>query len=123
MDRAPVEQALTAHFAAEYGDVNYEWQCDIQASRVQPQLKRLMGVKNILAIASGKGGVGKSTVTANLALALHKQGARVGILDADLFGPSMPLMLGNKQKPALVDGKFFEPVSAHGIQMISIGSM
>lgn len=78
-------------------------------------------VKNIIAIASGKGGVGKSTTTVNLALALRAEGARVGILDADIYGPNQPQMLGATQKPDSKDGKTLEPVMAHGIQSMSIG--
>lgn len=78
-------------------------------------------VKNIIAVASGKGGVGKSTTTVNLALALAAEGARVGILDADIYGPNQPQMLGVTQKPDSKDGKTFEPIIAHGIQSMSIG--
>lgn len=78
-------------------------------------------VKNIIAIASGKGGVGKSTTTVNLALALMLHGQRVGILDADIYGPNQPQMLGVNSKPESSDGKTLEPVLAHGIQSMSIG--
>ncbi len=83
---------------------------------------RIPGVKNILAVASGKGGVGKSTVAVNLALALAAEGARVGLLDADIYGPSQPTMLGLQgKKPVSPDGKSIEPMEAHGIQAMSIG--
>ena len=81
----------------------------------------LPGVKNIIAIASGKGGVGKSTTTVNLALALAAEGARVGILDADIYGPSQPMMMGISGKPESMDGKSMEPMIGHGVQVMSIG--
>lgn len=93
---------------------------DIKAHRTQLIGKSLRGVKNTIAIASGKGGVGKSTVTVNLAYALAQQGARVGILDADIYGPSIPLMLG-KTAPVQLSGDHYLPVMAHGIQAMSIG--
>jgi ATP-binding protein involved in chromosome partitioning len=94
----------------------------IRAHAVQGVLAPLPGVKNIIAVASGKGGVGKSTTAVNLALALVAEGARVGVLDADIYGPSQPRMLGlSGQAPATLDGKTFEPLEAHGIQVISIG--
>ncbi|WP_153447374.1 iron-sulfur cluster carrier protein ApbC [Vibrio algicola] len=80
------------------------------------------GVKNIIAITSGKGGVGKSTTAVNFALALHKLGAKVGLLDADIYGPSVPLMLGTQgKKPAVVDNKWMQPVEAHGLYTNSVG--
>ena len=81
----------------------------------------LPGVKNIIAVASGKGGVGKSTTSVNLALALAAEGATVGILDADIYGPSQPRMLGTTQRPESVDGKSIEPIESYGIQSMSIG--
>lgn len=92
----------------------------IKAYKTQLTGKGLRGVKNTIAVASGKGGVGKSTVTVNLATALARSGARVGILDADIYGPSMPLMLG-KTDPVQISGDFYVPVQAHGIQAMSIG--
>src|SRR5687768_5411976 len=80
----------------------------------------LPGVKNIIAVASGKGGVGKTTVSVNLAIALAKTGAKVGLLDADIYGPSVPLMLGLKDSPQVVDGKIQPPVS-EGVKIISMG--
>ena len=89
---------------------------------VQRGVQLMPKVKNIVAVASGKGGVGKSTTAVNLALALVAEGARVGILDADVHGPSQPLMLGlSGQKPESRDGKTFEPLVAHGLEAISIG--
>lgn len=81
------------------------------------------GVARILAIASGKGGVGKSTVSSNLAVALARQGRRVGLLDADIYGPSQPRMMGVTGRPASPDGKIIEPLRAHGVTMMSIGLM
>jgi ATP-binding protein involved in chromosome partitioning len=84
---------------------------------------RPAGVRSILAVASGKGGVGKSTVSSNLAVALAKQGRRVGLLDADIHGPSQPRMMGVDQRPASPDGKIIEPLHAHGVTLMSIGLM
>ena len=84
-------------------------------------VKSLPQIKNIIAVASGKGGVGKSTVAVNLALAMQKQGARVGLLDADIYGPSQPLMLGVTSKPVIREDKMIEPILVHGLQTMSIG--
>jgi ATP-binding protein involved in chromosome partitioning len=81
------------------------------------------GVDRILAIASGKGGVGKSTVSSNLAVALARQGRRVGLLDADIYGPSQPRMMGVSKRPSSPDGKTIIPLQAHGVTMMSIGLM
>ena len=94
---------------------------DTVAHKVQEGIKPLKGVKNIIAIASGKGGVGKSTLTANFALALSAEGARVGILDADIYGPSQPRMLGINGRPTSKDGKSLEPLSSYKLQVMSIG--
>ncbi len=91
------------------------------AHEVQEGVKPLKGVKNIIAVASGKGGVGKSTMSVNLALALSAEGARVGILDADIYGPSQPRMLGISGKPQSKDGKSLEPMSGYNVQAMSIG--
>jgi ATP-binding protein involved in chromosome partitioning len=88
---------------------------------VQKGVKPIEGVKNIIAIASGKGGVGKSTVAVNLALALSAEGATVGILDADIYGPSQPRMLGVSMKPESKDGKKMEPIMSYHLQAMSIG--
>ncbi len=93
----------------------------ILSHAVQRNLKPLPGVKNIIAVASGKGGVGKSTVAVNLALALVQDGARVGMLDADIYGPSQPRMLGLKGRPSTKDGKRIIPMVGHGIQCMSVG--
>ena len=93
----------------------------IIAHTVQRGLKPLPNVKNIIAVASGKGGVGKSTTAVNLALALAAEGATVGVLDADIYGPSQPMMLGVSGRPMSNDGKTMEPMEGHGIQVSSIG--
>ena len=103
------------------GNVSANVGFKITAHSVQRGVPLLPGVKNIIAIASGKGGVGKSTTTANLALALAAEGARVGILDADIYGPSQPMMMGINGRPESVDGKSMEPLVGHGIQVMSIG--
>ena len=88
---------------------------------VQRGVKLVPGVKNIVAVASGKGGVGKSTTAVNLALALAAEGANVGVLDADIYGPSQPMMLGLAGRPESKDGKTLEPMEAYGVQAMSIG--
>ncbi len=95
----------------------------IVAHSVQRGVKLLPNVRNIIAVASGKGGVGKSTTAANLALALAAEGATVGLLDADIYGPSQPMMMGVSGKPESHDGKTMEPLQAHGLQIASIGFM
>jgi len=89
----------------------------------EPEAKKIPGVDHIIAIASGKGGVGKSTVAANLAVALAAQGKRVGLLDADVYGPSQPRMLGIDGRPSSPDGKIIIPLKNHGITAMSIGFM
>lgn len=96
-----------------------EWQ--IRAHAVQSGLSPLPGVKNVIAVASGKGGVGKSTTAVNLALSLSNLGARVGLLDADIYGPNQPLMLGAKGRPEILEDKTIMPLMAHGLQTMSIG--
>ncbi len=116
--RARVEAALRA---AGAGTAHVEVLSKVVAHTVQRGLKIMPNVRNIIAVASGKGGVGKSTVAANLALALSAEGARVGMLDADIYGPSQPTMLGISGQPTSADGKTFDPLVGHGIQTSSIG--
>ncbi|MFZ6849119.1 iron-sulfur cluster carrier protein ApbC [Undibacterium sp. RuRC25W] len=103
--------------------VNVNVTSKIVAHTVQRGVKLLPNVKNIIAVASGKGGVGKSTTAANLALALAAEGAAVGILDADIYGPSQPLLMGISGRPETTDGKTMEPMENHGLQVSSIGFM
>jgi ATP-binding protein involved in chromosome partitioning len=93
----------------------------ITSHSVQRGVKLVAGIKNIIAVASGKGGVGKSTTAVNLALALAAEGATVGMLDADIYGPSQPIMLGITGRPTSRDGKTMEPMEGHGIQAMSVG--
>ena len=93
----------------------------VVAHKVQKGVKHLEGIKNIIAVASGKGGVGKSTTAVNLALALSAEGARVGMLDADIYGPSQPRMLGVHGKPESKDGRSLEPMISYDVQAMSIG--
>jgi len=124
---AELEPALAQHLRAELGDLQLELtlKSTITAHAVQKTLKPLATVKNVIAVASGKGGVGKSTTAANLALAWAAQGARVGLLDADIYGPSQPQMMGlSASKPAMdADGKHVTPLHAHGVAVMSIGFM
>jgi ATP-binding protein involved in chromosome partitioning len=103
----------------QLADLNFK--AAIAAHAVQRSLSPLPNVRNIIAVASGKGGVGKSTTAVNLALALLNQGARVGLLDADIYGPSVPMMLGLSGRPKSLDGKTMQPMVAHGLQANSIG--
>ena len=103
------------------GRVSVNVSSKIVSHSVQRGVKLIPGVKNIIAVASGKGGVGKSTTAVNLALALAAEGAQVGILDADIYGPSQPTMLGVTGRPDSRDGKSLEPMEAHGLQVMSIG--
>ena len=105
----------------EVGNVSVNASIRIQTHAVQRGLKPLPNVKNIIAVASGKGGVGKSTTAVNLALALSAEGARVGILDADIYGPSQPTMLGIHGRPESTDGQILEPMTGQGLQAMSIG--
>jgi ATP-binding protein involved in chromosome partitioning len=105
------------------GNVSVNVSVSIVAHTVQRGIRLMPNVKNIIAVASGKGGVGKSTTAVNLALALAAEGASVGILDADIYGPSQPMMMGINARPETVDGKTMEPLENHGLQVSSIGFM
>ena len=106
---------------ADVDTVSVSITTQVVAHAVQRGVQLLPQVKNIIAVASGKGGVGKSTTAANLALALAAEGARVGVLDADIYGPSQPMMLGIDRRPESGDGKTMEPLENHGVQVMSIG--
>ncbi len=114
-----VRDTLMAQDEVSAVTVDIDW--EIPRHTVQEGLEPLKGVRNIIAVASGKGGVGKSTVAANLALALQAEGARVGVLDADIYGPSQPRMLGLEGMPETTEERKIVPMSAHGLQAMSIG--
>ncbi len=117
-----IERQIAEKFhESNVGDLSFDVTTQILSHRVKAGLKPLRGVKNILAVTSAKGGVGKSTVAVNIALALKRIGARVGILDADIYGPSVPLLLGVSGKPTAVDEKAMKPVDFHGMPVNSIG--
>ena len=120
---ADVQQLVTQHLEtlSDGGLVTVNIGSRIVAHKVQQGVNLLPNVKNIIAVASGKGGVGKSTTSVNLASALAAEGASVGILDADIYGPSQPQMLGISGRPESMDGKSMGPMLAHGIQAMSIG--
>lgn len=123
---AELQSALQAHLDSALGDrtLGLKLSAQITAHAVQRTLKPLANVKNVVAVASGKGGVGKSTTAANLALAWAAQGAKVGLLDADIYGPSQPLMMGlTGSKPVSTDGKHMAPLRSHGVEVMSIGFM
>ena len=117
-----LQQALVAATKGVAGvvEVSVNIATLVQAHAVQRGVQLLSSVKNIVAVASGKGGVGKSTTAVNLALALAVEGARVGILDADIYGPSVPMMMGVSGRPASEDGKTMEPLENYGVQVMSI---
>lgn len=118
-------QALYAHFADHGIDETPAFFFDhsVHSATVQSALRPYPNVKNIIAVASGKGGVGKSTVSVNLALALQQQGAKVGIMDADIYGPSQAMMLGGAKTPTSKDGKTMQPILRHGLQSISMADL
>jgi ATP-binding protein involved in chromosome partitioning len=121
----PIRKAVIAAVRAlpGVGNVSANVHSKIVAHTAQRGVKLLANVKNIIAVASGKGGVGKSTTAVNLALALAAEGAQVGILDADIYGPSQPMMMGITGRPETSDGKTMEPMENHGLQVSSIGFM
>jgi ATP-binding protein involved in chromosome partitioning len=112
-----IKQAVQALGASS---VELKWNQQIRGRDIQPD-DPIPGVANVVVVMSGKGGVGKSTVAANLALALKRMGARVGLLDADIWGPSVPTMMGTMARPTSVDGESLEPVERFGLRMMSIG--
>ncbi len=118
-----IKKIIQMYFSSIDSAMNIQLNINVSivAHGVQAGNQLIPGVKNIIAVASGKGGVGKSTTTVNIALALSSQGANVGILDADIYGPSIPLMLGIEGKPESPDGKKILPMLGHGIQSNSIG--
>ena len=103
------------------GNVSVQVRSEIIAHAAQRGVQLLPQVRNIIGVASGKGGVGKSTTSVNLALALAAEGARVGLLDADIYGPSQPMMMGITGRPSSQDGKTMDPLENHGVQVMSIG--
>lgn len=113
--------AAAARRVAGVRNVSVNISTKVAAHAVQRGVQLLPQVRNIIAVASGKGGVGKSTTAANLALALAAEGARVGVLDADIYGPSQPMMLGINRRPESLDGKNMEPLENYGVQVMSIG--
>jgi len=115
-----ITHSLESDSCIEKATVNLDWK--VLSHAVQGDLKPQPQIKNIIAVASGKGGVGKSSTSVNLALALRADGARVGVLDADIYGPSMPRMLGVSGQPQ-TDGNRIIPQRAHGLQVMSIGFM
>jgi ATP-binding protein involved in chromosome partitioning len=117
--RAQVSERLAKLPGVAHASVNVV--SKIVSHSAQRGVKLVPGIKNIVAVASGKGGVGKSTTAVNLALALAAEGATVGMLDADIYGPSQPLMLGITGRPTSRDGKTMEPMEGHGIQAMSVG--
>ncbi len=123
--RADAEAAVRGITGVE--QVEIEFTAQVRKHAGIPDQAEIPGVTHVIAVAAGKGGVGKSTVAANLAVALHLEGARVGLLDADVFGPSVPTMLGASGQPEAFEGKDGNPVmvplQAHGIKLISIGFM
>ncbi len=121
--KAQLERELRAALATmpDVGDVDIKWTARVRASGAgKTDAQPIKGVKNTIAVASGKGGVGKSTVAVNLAVALAKSGAAVGLLDTDVYGPSVPLMMGAHDKPLMRNNKIV-PLEAHGVKLMSIG--
>ena len=121
-DQEPQKQAFEAEVRSQLGAIGYE-HVVLNLYKVHVALNGLEGVKRILLVGSGKGGVGKSTIAVNLACALQMQGHRVGMMDADIQGPSQPILLGCKQKPQVLANEMLLPLEAHGLKFISTGSL
>jgi len=117
--KATLTELVTSIDGINSADISVD--SKVAAHKAQKGVKPIEGIKNIIAVASGKGGVGKSTTSVNLALALTAEGAKVGILDADIYGPSQPRMLGSSDKPESADGKTLEPINRYDLQSMSIG--
>src|SRR5215211_28581 len=118
--RGEIETAVR-HALADTGDPVITWSHRVRASGSgRSDAEAIKGVKNIIAVASGKGGVGKSTIAVNIAVAMAKAGASVGLLDTDVYGPSIPIMMGTSEKPMMRNNKMV-PVEAHGVKLMSIG--
>jgi ATP-binding protein involved in chromosome partitioning len=113
-----VNEALRA---AGFAKVELSWGAQVRSAPGASQSQLTPGVKNIILVGAGKGGVGKSTVSVNLAIALSRLGAKVGVLDADIYGPSIPILTGVTQKPTSRDGQKLDPLTAHGVKVMSIG--
>lgn len=122
---AAIEQQVASVISAIEGvaGVQVNVSSQIIAHAVQPNVQLLKGVKNVIAVASGKGGVGKSTTAVNLALALAAEGAQVGLMDADIYGPSQPLLMGLEGVQPESDGQYLRPLENYGVRMMSIGSL
>jgi ATP-binding protein involved in chromosome partitioning len=115
-----IEQALIPINGVERVDV--QWDSNVTTTRGLPGRKDIPGVRNIVAVSAGKGGVGKTTVSVNVALALSQAGARVGLLDSDIYGPNVPIMLGLHDQPRSI-GERIQPLEAHGLKVMSLGTI
>jgi ATP-binding protein involved in chromosome partitioning len=116
-------EALRKHLP-EFSKLNIKWDADVSVGRRGASSQPLLpGVKNIVAVSSGKGGVGKSTVSVNIAVALAQEGAKVGLLDADVYGPNIPIMMGSTEKPRMISEDRIAPLEAHGVKIMSIGNL
>jgi ATP-binding protein involved in chromosome partitioning len=119
--KADVESAIRTIPEITRAVVDMQVQSPAQAAPHTINQARIDGVKKVIAVASGKGGVGKSTVAVNLACALQRLGAKVGLMDCDIYGPSVPLMMGTKERPTLANDETLEPVLSHGVKLMSMG--
>jgi len=120
-----IEQTLSHELLQieDIKEITVQFETQVVSHDAQKNVSPMPNIKNIIAIASGKGGVGKSTTSVNIALALQQEGAKVGLLDADIYGPSIPTMLSISEKPLSNDGKSMQPLSAYGLQVMSIGAL